>query len=270
MSGVEIHANTLQNLILNNFADRESNNLIMLSVIISIALGMLVFSRMKIYAFKEGTMSFPREPLMRVQGPIAVAQLLGTPTLTLTNYPSLMTTNAAKYRLAVGFEKGLIEFGLRRAQGPDGGVSASRYSYMGGFDGTSDVLAGFLFGIPIRGTHAHSYVQSFTGVGDLNDRTLPGADGKVYDFVKMVLEVRSGLGFNFDCLLLFTFTRQPRTGETLGLGRTLRFFHGAVLQREISRGDRRVFKIDSVLSQKQIGLLLPPYDRAVSSQNGKI
>jgi nicotinate phosphoribosyltransferase len=107
-----------------------------------------------------------------------------------------MTTNAAKYRLAVGFDKGLIEFGLRRAQGPDGGVSASRYSYMGGFDGTSNVLAGYLFGVPIRGTHAHSYVQSFTRIEDLKDRTLPGTDGKVHDFVKMVLETRAELGFN--------------------------------------------------------------------------
>jgi nicotinate phosphoribosyltransferase len=107
-----------------------------------------------------------------------------------------MTTNAAKYRLAVGFDKGLIEFGLRRAQGPDGGVSASRYSYMGGFDGTSNVLAGYLFNVPIRGTHAHSYVQSFTGVEDLKDRTLAGADGKVHDFVKMVSDIRAELGFN--------------------------------------------------------------------------
>jgi nicotinate phosphoribosyltransferase len=154
-------------------------------------------SKMKIYALKEGTISYPRIPLIRVQGPIAVAQLLETSTLTLTNYPSLMTTNAAKYRLAVGFDKGLIEFGLRRAQGPDGGVSASRYSYMGGFDGTSNVLAGYLFGVPIRGTHAHSYVQSFTGVEDLKDRTLAGEDGKVHDFVKMVLKIRAELGFNY-------------------------------------------------------------------------
>jgi nicotinate phosphoribosyltransferase len=154
-------------------------------------------SRMKIYALKEGTISYPRVPLIRVQGPIAVAQLLETSTLTLTNYPTLMTTNAAKYRLAVGFDKGLIEFGLRRAQGPDGGVSASRYSYMGGFDGTSNVLAGYLFGVPIRGTHAHSYVQSFTGVEDLKDHTLAGADGKVHNFVKMVLEIRAELGFNY-------------------------------------------------------------------------
>src|SRR5512136_956805 len=145
---------------------------------------------MKIYAFEEGTISFPREPLMRVQGPIAVGQLLETSILTLTNYPSLMTTNAARYRLVAGFGKGLIEFGLRRAQGPDGGVSASRYSYMGGFDGTSNVLAGFLFGVPIKGTHAHSFVQSFAGLKDLKNDTLVGADGKVYDFVKMVLEIR--------------------------------------------------------------------------------
>lgn len=153
-------------------------------------------SKIKIYALKEGTISYPRVPLIRVQGPIAVAQLLETSTLTLTNYPSLMTTNAAKYRLAVGFDKGLIEFGLRRAQGPDGAVSASRYSYMGGFDGTSNVLAGYLFGVPIRGTHAHSYVQAFTGIEDLKDRTLAGADGKKHDFVKTVFEIRGALGFN--------------------------------------------------------------------------
>lgn len=140
-------------------------------------------SRIKVYALKEGTVAYPRVPLIRVQGPIAVGQMLETASLTLTNYPSLMTTNAAKYRLAVGFDKGLIEFGLRRAQGPDGGVSASRYSYMGGFDGTSNVLAGYLFGVPIRGTHAHSYVQSFTGLRDLKERTLVGADGQTHDLV---------------------------------------------------------------------------------------
>jgi len=154
-------------------------------------------SNMKIYALKEGTISFPRVPLMRVEGPIAIGQMLETPMLTLTNYPSLMTTNAAKYRLAVGFDKGLIEFGLRRAQGPDGGISASRYSYMGGFDGTSNVLAGYLFGVPIAGTHAHSYVQSFTDIKDLKDYTLAGADGKDHDFVKMVLDIRAELGFNY-------------------------------------------------------------------------
>ena len=152
-------------------------------------------SKLKVYALKEGTIAYPRVPLMRVQGPIAVAQLLETSILTLTNYASLMTTNSAKYRLAVGFNKGLIEFGLRRAQGPDGGVSASRYSYMGGFDGTSNVLAGYLFGVPIRGTHAHSYVQSFTGMDDLRDPTLVGVDGTPHDFVNIVMEIRGQLGY---------------------------------------------------------------------------
>jgi nicotinate phosphoribosyltransferase len=68
---------------------------------------------------------------------------------------------------------------------------------MGGFDGTSNVLAGYLFGVPIRGTHAHSYVQSFTCIEDLKDVTLVGADGKGYDFVKMVLEIRAELGFHY-------------------------------------------------------------------------
>lgn len=85
-------------------------------------------SKIKLYSIAEGTVCFPKSPIMRVEGPIAVAQLLETTLLTLVNYPSLVCTNAARHRLVAGADKVLLEFGLRRAQGVDGGVSASRYS----------------------------------------------------------------------------------------------------------------------------------------------
>lgn len=85
---------------------------------------------------------------------------------------------------------------MRRAQGPDGGVSASRYSYLGGADGTSNVLANRLFGIPIRGTHAHSFVTSFASADDFTQRTMAGADGKEHNFWELVLQARKDLGFS--------------------------------------------------------------------------
>jgi nicotinate phosphoribosyltransferase len=112
-------------------------------------------------AVAEGTVVFGNEPLVRVQGPLLQAQLVETALLTIINFQTLIATKAARVRDAAGPEAIVLEFGLRRAQGPDGGLEAARAAYLGGADGTSNVLAGRLYGIPVRGTHAHSWVQAF-------------------------------------------------------------------------------------------------------------
>ncbi len=108
----------------------------------------------------EGTVVFPYEPLLRIQGPLLQCQLLETPILNIINFSTLIATKAARLRIAAQDDE-IVEFGLRRAQGIDGGMTASRAAYIGGCDSTSNVLAGKLLGIPVRGTHSHSWVMAF-------------------------------------------------------------------------------------------------------------
>ena len=113
-----------------------------------------------IYAIPEGTVMFPREPMVKVIAPIMEAQLVETAILNIINHQSLIATKASRICYAAKGD-GIMEFGLRRAQGPDAGTYGARAAVIGGCVGTSNVLCGQLFDVPVKGTHAHSWIMSF-------------------------------------------------------------------------------------------------------------
>lgn len=114
-----------------------------------------------ILALAEGEIVFPNEPLLRIEANLVEAQLLETALLNIINFSTLIATKAARIKAVAGPNEAVVEFGLRRAQGIDGGLTASRSAYLGGCDGTSNVWAGRYYQIPVKGTHAHSWVMVF-------------------------------------------------------------------------------------------------------------
>lgn len=205
-------------------------------------------SEVVVHSMKEGSMAFPRVPLLTVTAPLGIGNLIETTLLTLINYPSLVTTNASRMvvaargqfweetagsnpprsgspprsaketkRKSMQLTEGgpadftrrkpkCVEFGLRRAQGPDGGFSASKYSHIGGFHATSNVLAGKILNMPIAGTHAHSFVQSYTGldlVENVKVKRVKGGssgggedDDGMVELLPLVMKYREELGWN--------------------------------------------------------------------------
>lgn len=113
-----------------------------------------------IYAVPEGSVILPREPIVKIVAPIIEAQLIEPAVLNIVNHQSLIATKAARIKYAAG-DNAILEFGLRRAQGPDAGIYGTRATYIAGCSGTSNVLAGKMFDIPVLGTHAHSWIMSF-------------------------------------------------------------------------------------------------------------
>lgn len=145
------------------------------------------FSDVRIHAVPEGTVIGPNTPIIKVTGPLGKCQILETPLLNIINFASLVATNAARMVRCVPPNVAMVEFGARRAQGPDGAVSATRYAYMGGFQKTSNLQASALFVIPVTGTHPHSWVQSFKNWDSVKHRMLaPKQGGDPVDFVERV------------------------------------------------------------------------------------
>jgi nicotinate phosphoribosyltransferase len=150
------------------------------------------FSKLKINAVAEGTIMFPYLPLITLEGPLGVIQLTETLILNKLNFASLIATNARLLMSAIHPGR-LFEFGLRRAQGPDGGLTGATYSYIGGASATSNVLAGFKNDVPLIGTMAHSYVTSFSSLKDLETQNRTAEQKK---FIQDCLEVKKELNIH--------------------------------------------------------------------------
>jgi nicotinate phosphoribosyltransferase len=182
-----------------------------------------------VYAVDEGTLVFADSILLRVEGPVIICQLLESSLLVLVNYATLVATNATRHCIAA-HPGTVVEFGCRRAQGRDGALSASRYAFLGGAVGSSNVLSGHLFGVPLSGTMAHAFITAFVGESDLYHRTLRSADGVDVDMLAQSRRSLAELGFTdtrtselcafvaYACAFPDSFLALVDTFSTLGSG----------------------------------------------------
>jgi len=180
---------------------------------------------LEIDAIPEGTAVFANEPLMRVKGPLIQAQIVETALLNMLNFQTLIATKAAR---VVEAAKGddVLEFGLRRAQGIDGAIAATRATYIGGCAATSNVLAGKLFGIPVRGTHAHSWVMSF--------------DSELEAFEAYAKSMPNNCVFLVD-----TYNTHEGVRHAIEVGRRLRLRGGEMIGIRLDSGDLAYLSIEA-------------------------
>jgi nicotinate phosphoribosyltransferase len=221
-------------------------------------------SELTVYAVQEGTPVFPRVPLLRVEGPMAAAQLVETTLLNLINFSTLIATNAARIRYAAGDDAVLAEFGLRRAQGPDGAMTATRAAIIGGFDFTSNVLAGKLFDLPLTGTHAHAFVQSFSDI-DPELLQICDASGQLRDISGLLEETRplDGREANRGELAAFLAYARAFPDATLLLVDTYDTLESGIPNA------LRVFRILRELGHTPIGIRLDSGDLAYLSREAR-
>jgi nicotinate phosphoribosyltransferase len=164
-----------------------------------------------IWAMQEGTLAFPAEPLLRVHASLIEAQLVESALLAVCNFQTLVATKAARMRLAANGGS-VIEFGLRRAQGVDGALSASRAAFVGGASGTSNTLAGKRFGIPVRGTMAHSWIMAFAGEREAFEKY-----AEIYpDSCILLIDTYDTLGSGIECAI--AVGRELKRGGHAGFG----------------------------------------------------
>lgn len=145
--------------------------------------------KISIHGIQDGQIVLANEPMLTIEGPLALLQMIETPLLVLTNFSTLIRTNAARMKLRAGIK--CVDFGMRRAQGPNGAMTATKYAVLGGFEESSNVYASYLYGTISTGTIAHSIIMSYEKEEDIqHQRILDGVD-----LLPKCLEVRVKLGW---------------------------------------------------------------------------